>query len=297
MTNCTRDWEEMRRRRADRYGGYRDTLEVCFIAPRHSRSLSPKRGARERILAESRGHRSTAIELPFMNRPASRLPWSTTSSAPPRLNRCAASPPRWPALRPWSLVGSRPLAVCRAASNGAGSPPAFALHGRTASLHTPPRLSRHSMLTCILPLVHRRLSSLVSLDADNIHAQSARERPQPAAAAGAAAAQRAHAGRRRRKGGGRIGRGPERLPGAIMGVCVRFGVGRYGLYGRRSAAASGRDVVRWTALMIACHYHAGARGNAARSPTNPRESSVYRGCGYTPRSSPHDLASLAADWP
>ena len=120
---------------------------------------------------------------------------------------------------------------------GAGSPPAFVLHGRTASLHTPPRLSRHSMLTCILPLVHRRLSSLVSLDADNIHAQSARERPQPAAAAGAAAAQRAHAGRRRRKGGGRIGRGPERLPGAIMGVCVRFCVGQYGLYGRPPRAA------------------------------------------------------------
>ena len=115
--------------------------------------------------------------------------------------------------------------------------PAFALHGRTASPHTPLRLSCDSMLTRILPLARRRSSSLVSLDADNIHAQSARERPLPAAAAGAAAAQRTRAGRRRRKGGGRIGRGPERLPGAVMGVCVRFCVGQYGLYGRPPRAA------------------------------------------------------------
>ena len=238
MTKCTRDWEEMRRRRADRYGGSGPTLEVCFVPGSHSRSLPSKRGARERILTESRGHRSTRrLSGPSMRRPASRLPWPTTSSAPPRLNRCAASPPHRPALRPSGEVGSRSLAVCRAASNGAGSQLAFALHGRTASPHTPPRLLHDSMLTRILPLVRRRLSELVSLDADNVHAQSARERPQPAAAAEAAAAQRARAGRRRRKGGGRVGRDPERLRGKVMGVCVRVCVGQYGLYGRPPRAA------------------------------------------------------------
>ena len=172
-----------------------------------------------------------------MRRPASRLPWSTTSSALPRLNRIGIPVRRLttPPAHPETLWRGRFSIVGRVPRRFEWRwQPAFALHGRTAWPHTPPRLSCDSMLTPILPLARRRSSSLVSLDADNIHAQSARERPLPAAAAGAAAMQRARAGRRRRNGG--VG-GPGRSVGAMMGVCVRVCVGQYGLYGRPPRAA------------------------------------------------------------
>ena len=90
----------MRRRRADRYGGYRErhsrsSVQVCPPNAVHASASS------QNLVAIA----PPAIERPSMRRPAARLPWSTSSSAPP-----APQPVRrliTPTARPETLCSGR----------------------------------------------------------------------------------------------------------------------------------------------------------------------------------------------